>query len=696
MLQFIFALLMGSAFAGTSFTCETKYDQMGIPHVTTSSMDEFYYCFGLHHGKDRAWEMDYFRRTAEGRNAEILGFSQMKSDLMMRLLDLPALAERIWNEFPLDKRRMVEQYTAGVNEGFKTGKNSFEFKDKGYSPEPWKPRDSILVLVLQSFDQTRKTFFKDYEEEKAKEKYGEKAAALFDEDNLPWENTILKEGEYQKATPPLLKTTSTTRPYPKMWGHFPEVFGRESGSNNWVVSSKKSKNGFAMLANDPHLDLKTPMFWYWINIKAPEGSVMGGTLPGVPLIPAGTNGKVAWGLTNSYYNSADAVFVKDLKAEDLETIRPTVKIKFWFLQLPFFFKSFEKLKIGNPVLPLETEKDGKLLLRWTGYHLKPEDIYSMFDLFKVQNVTEMNELTKKIGVPSWNFVFADSKGDIGYRLIGRIYKTLSKSPFGIPELSLGDFRNEQFLSPEERPAVLKPARGYVYTANNRHWPSDAKFYGGRGYSHSFRGFRIDEMLKNKVDLEEMRNIQCDDQVVDARFYYPLMAKHLDLPELKDWNLRAEDLSQALPVYRRLFDLMIERWEVNEYALYRILSSPDPKQIEEMKELLVLARKETANRTWGDIHKVNFPHMSKNGSWVFSPELPGVGDTHTVNPGTGKWNEDRKLYEQNSGASMRMLIVLQDKPEIWLALPGVNREYDKKPDPGLWMNWKKCQYSRIEF
>jgi penicillin amidase len=694
MIIFLLSLFLSSAEAASSYNCETTYDQMNIPHVKTTSLEGFYYCFGLNHGQDRAWEMDFFRRVGEGRNAEVLGFSQLKSDLMMRLLDLPGLADKLWNQFPAEKRKWLEIYAEGVNEGFKTGKNSQEFKDKNFEPEKWEPKHSLLVLLLQSFDQTRKTFFRDYEEEQLKEKWGKKAEDLFNEDHMPWENTILKKGEYEEAQN-VVNIDYKHRPF-KLWGDFPFIFGKESGSNNWVVSSANSKDGHAMLANDPHLDLKTPMFWYWINIKTPDVSVMGGSVPGVPVIASGTNGKVAWGLTNSYLNSADAVFVKDIKKEQIETVRPTVKIKLWFMQIPFFFKSFEKLKSGHRILPLEIESDHKMVLRWTGYSLKPEELYPMFDLFKVQNVTEMNKLISGIGIPSWNFVFADTKGDIGYRLVGRTYKHTKKIPLGMQEMSLDEFLKEEYLSPEERPHVLKPKRNYVYSANNRHWPADSKFYGGRGYSYSFRGFRIDELLQDKQDIDSFKKIQCDTQVVDARFFLSKIQKYINAPELNNWNMFSDDSSKALPIYRRLLDITFEKWEVNEYALFKMLDKLSPEQEKDFKGFYELAVAEVGGRTWAKVHVVNFPHMAKVDSWAFSPEIPGVGDLHSINPGTAKWNPERNVYEQTSGASMRMIIEMKETPKIWLALPGLNRHYDKKQNNIPWESWKKCEYAQLEF
>lgn len=695
MIFLIFLLSIVGAQA-SSYTCKTQYDDLGIPHVTTSSVEEQYYCFGFQHGTDRAWEMDFFRRLAQGRNAEVLGFSQLKSDLMMRFLNLEEKANSLWRDFPADAKKMLETYAEGVNEGFKTGQHAREFQDAGYTPEKWVPEHSLLVLLIQSFDQTRKTFYRDYEEEKDKESWGTKAATLFDDDKLPWLNTIIKDGEYpkKKATAPV--TTSVRQQTLKFWANFPQLFGEETGSNNWVVSGKKSASGNAILANDPHLDLKTPIFWYWIHLKNKEKSLIGGSVPGVPVIASGTNGKVAWGLTNAYINTADSIFASDLKPEDMISIRPWVKIKFWFFTIPFFFKSFEQTKDGYRVLPLEITSEYKLLLRWVGFHLKPADILPMFDMGDVKDVTQMNEVLSRVGLPAWNYVFADTNGDIGYRVIGRAYKHTSKLPYGIPLMTMAEIRREDYLAKDEIPQVLKPKRGYIYSANNRHWPEDSAFYGGRGYSPAFRGFRIDELLQSSQTISSTKLIQCDRQVVDARFFLKTILKHIKSPELENWAMDAQDDSKALPLYRRFMDIMMENWKVNEIALYRLLEKPSKIQKKEMRRFFKMATKDVQGRTWGEIHRLGFGHLSKNPNWTYSPEIAGVGDNQTVDPGTSKWNSERKVYEQSSGASMRMIIEMSKTPSIELALPGLNRNYTEQSAMNPWESWKTCQYTKISF
>lgn len=692
MLSFLISFFWVSLSFAQTYPCHSTNGPVDIVTQNVNSEDEFYFCFGYHHGKDRAWMMDFFRRSAQGRNSEVLGFAHLKSDLMMRLLDIEGLALKIWNDYPDTEKHKLNSYSRGVNFGFQEGKKAKEFQDAGYEPEAWKPEHSLQVSLLQSFDQTRKTFVTDWKQEKMKSTWKEKAAVLMDNDDPPWENTILKKGEYPSTETATQSSSVLRKGKFSLWANFPEVFGVESGSNNWVVSGKKSVSGKAMLANDPHLDLKTPLFLYWIYLRNGKDSVIGASIPGVPVVVSGTNGNVAWGITNAYINTADAVFLSDLPKDELESIRPVVWIKFWFLKIPFFFKSFERTRTGYPVLPLEIDSDEKMFLRWTGFGLQSSDIIPMFSLPEVKTIDELDEKLQKAGIPAWNFVFADKNGEIGYRVIGNIYKHEGPTPFGMKTLTYKELQSHVTLTPRERPHVMRPTRDYVYSANNRHWPVDSILNGGRGYSFSFRGNRIDELLREKQSVETFKKIQCNRQAVDAKYFVPKFLQKVKLPELESWDYETSESLVAPGIYRRFMDLLMEKWDVNEYGLWRLLDELTDSMRSEMISTYQEALKDINNRSWGEVHRLKFAHLSQNEDWIFAPEIGAPGDNHSVDPGTSEWNEDRKVYEHVSGASMRMIIEMEDRPKIHLVYPGFNRDYTSKSEKDPWKDWKDCKYT----
>ena len=86
-----------------------------------------------------------------------------------------------------------------------------------------------------------------------------------------------------------------------------------NGSNNWAVSGALTATGRALVSNDMHLGLAAPNIYYQARLRQTAGElrdVTGVTLPGSPFVVAGSNGRVAWGYTNSYGDWTDAVIVR--------------------------------------------------------------------------------------------------------------------------------------------------------------------------------------------------------------------------------------------------------------------------------------------------------------------------------------------------------------------------------------------------
>ena len=46
-------------------------DRWGVAHISAVSLEDGYYALGYAMGQDRLWQLDYMRRRAQGRLAEI-------------------------------------------------------------------------------------------------------------------------------------------------------------------------------------------------------------------------------------------------------------------------------------------------------------------------------------------------------------------------------------------------------------------------------------------------------------------------------------------------------------------------------------------------------------------------------------------------------------------------------------------------
>jgi len=121
-------------------------------------------------------------------------------------------------------------------------------------------------------------------------------------------------------------------------------FGASGGSNSFVVSGEKTDTGKPLLANDPHMAVNMPSLWYEVGMHCKEKSAdciynfRGFSLPGVPGILIGHNDRIAWGLTNAYFDAED-VFIERINPEnpnqyevngkwvDMEVRREEIKVR---------------------------------------------------------------------------------------------------------------------------------------------------------------------------------------------------------------------------------------------------------------------------------------------------------------------------------------------------------------------------------
>lgn len=702
--------------------CLIYRDSSQIPHAKSETLIDSAVCLGFLHGQDRGFQMDYLRRTYQGRTAEIIGVDGIKSDFTLRLLGISELARNLYLKATPELKNWLAAYTYGVNQAFqKLPKDSdYEFKKFSYLPEPWHPIDSLGIFLLQSFDQTKKSFENDISELARVEKYGAKTLRLFSEEGTPWQTTILKKGEYlsndqtRNRTLPQLKSNwafTLDQKNDLSWFEMPDL---GIGSNNWVVSPKLSKGGYALLANDPHLSLKHPPFWYWAHLESSEVNAIGATLPGTPVIASGFNKNAAWGLTNSYMDTTDiySIAKDDIKTE---SFRPLIWFKFGPLQVPFFFKSFDRTADGYPILPIPQAKENYFVLKWSARDLSPGDFDGLKSINGAKNAEDIDSSLKNIGLPSWNYVYADTSGSIGYRAIGKIPKRNSPPVLGV-ENQQALQRPWEYLAPAEMPHNKNPQRGFIATANNSQWGTDSKVHAGRAHSTSLRAHRIETLLQSGSphSPESFKNIQCDIQVTEAPFLVPMLLQFI--PEVAPFSLFRQQLmswdylatASCLPCapFRLWMSFAQKQLGGNETLLFHLLSEkPVSSEVEDVfKKTLTQAfeelgiKQEKDFKPWRDVHKTYFSHLGGEKNFPAKP-LSTPGDDNSVNLGKAEWNKESQTLSHIHGASQRLIVELSTPPRGFLQLAGPNLDIsnsDRNETAQGWHAWSHCEYSPVEF
>lgn len=130
---------------------EILRDRAGVPHVYADSTNNLYFGLGYAMAEDRLWQMDWLRRRALGRQAELLGRAYVGSDLMQRSVGIAEIADREVELTDPPTREILESFVAGINRYIDQCDSDLptEFKLLDYEPERFTVRDSLAILRAQ-------------------------------------------------------------------------------------------------------------------------------------------------------------------------------------------------------------------------------------------------------------------------------------------------------------------------------------------------------------------------------------------------------------------------------------------------------------------------------------------------------------------------------------------------------------------
>jgi penicillin amidase len=311
---------------GLTAPVEIVRNNVNVPHIFGESDRDVFFGLGYAHAQDRLWQMVTMRRTAQGRLSEMFGERTLKSDELMRRLDIYRLAQASVEAQDAQTRAALEAYARGVNawldrvnnEALGRGAPEFFLFDNAISP--WVPADSIAILKLMglrlsthlSAEVLRARTSLVLEPERVADILpdapGDGLAALPDYaalfDGVRGATDFAAYDAGPEETP--------FYPVPE------QAFA--GASNAWAAAPDRSAAGGTLLANDPHLGFSAPTLWYLARLELSSGDVIGGTIPGMPLMLLGRSADFAWGLTASYLDDQD-VMIEEVNPDNPDQVR---------------------------------------------------------------------------------------------------------------------------------------------------------------------------------------------------------------------------------------------------------------------------------------------------------------------------------------------------------------------------------------
>src|SRR6266581_3058168 len=122
-------------------------DRWGVAHIYAQNQHDLFFAQGFVAAQDRLFQMELWKRSGQGRLAEVLGPSALQRDIDARLLSYRGDMKSEFESYSPDTREILESFTAGIN-GYIASRTAsggqglpLEFQIAGFQPELWKPID---------------------------------------------------------------------------------------------------------------------------------------------------------------------------------------------------------------------------------------------------------------------------------------------------------------------------------------------------------------------------------------------------------------------------------------------------------------------------------------------------------------------------------------------------------------------------
>ncbi|MFC0813372.1 penicillin acylase family protein [Paracoccus panacisoli] len=312
--------------AGIEQPVEIVRTTEGVPHILAQTDHDAFFALGLAHAQDRLFQMVVLRRAAQGRLAELFGARAYASDDLARRLGLWRTAQASLAAQDEATQAALKAYADGVNAWVEQvnsgarGRGAPEFFLLPGDITYWQPADSLAILKLIAAGATTQAVA-EIERAQVSLAVPERAADLVGaagEPPLPAYAGLFGEGALfqplaaggaEGARGDAARTAgpgdAAAAWAARLLGYVPLFEG--TSANAFAAVAERTAAGAPILANDPHVALTAPSLWYLARMDLRAGSVIGGTIPGIPAVLSGRNPTLAWGLTPAAIDDQDLV-----------------------------------------------------------------------------------------------------------------------------------------------------------------------------------------------------------------------------------------------------------------------------------------------------------------------------------------------------------------------------------------------------
>ncbi|MEO9600705.1 penicillin acylase family protein [Parasphingorhabdus sp.] len=499
--------------AAKAYDARIIRDKYGVPHIYGKRDADVAFGLAYAQAEDDITNLQEGRSFTRGEMGLATGEEGAITDYLVAAIQARKVAnEKYKTDLSSDTRAILEAYSAGINLYCAEMEGRCE---PGFAP--LTPQDIIAGFVA------RTPFYYGLDQQLTK---------LFDGDIELTETAFRARENYMKLDRRIVP-----------------------GSNGIAVAPSRSTDGHTRLMVNSHQPFLGPAAWYEARLKSEEGwDMIGGMFPGTPFISHGTSPDLGWAIT---VNKPDLVdffklkvndekgptqYMMDGKWLDFEMEEITIRVKLWG---PFSFPSKQIIRrsVHGPVF--DTPK-GFFAASFAG----DRNIKAIEQWYKMNKATNKQEWLAAMqiqGIPSFNFVYADKEGNIGYYYNAQVPDRAAGWDWSIAVPGDRSDLVWKGIRPfgSAAPIVSNPSTGYVVNANHTPFestgdpdkPKRADFPPHYGISDvtTNRGLRAQALYGGDTPIsgEEFLRYKMDNRYAEDSRLRIFLRKLAENPNIKD-------------------------------------------------------------------------------------------------------------------------------------------------------------------
>lgn len=402
---------------------EVIRDEFGVPHIFAGNKYDMYVAAGYVAAQDRLWQMDLNRRIACGRLSEIFGAKTVEYDKFLRLWGFNRTATLISEMLSQESLLALTTYTYGINAFIKTHKEKLpiEFSLLDYTPEMWRVEDSIALSRFLAWQSSSQKYQDLLLADLLQRVDSGKLRELFPDSPIRRRYAVSGNNfSFLEICKPFLETEQSLTNFIRTGASLQGVA--------WVISGSKTASGKPILVAVMQDEPVMPSPWYQIHLSWGTINMSGLTVPGLPVFIVGHNDSIAWAA-----NSAGADDI-DFFVERIDSVRQTYfdgrawqELKLIKEEVLVKDAKADSVKIvsthNGPLIsgyfPYSHGENQAISIRWSGF-TPSDDLNTFLEIQESANWVEFLAALDSHKVPVLNFVFADTKGDVGYQTAGSV------------------------------------------------------------------------------------------------------------------------------------------------------------------------------------------------------------------------------------------------------------------------------------